>query len=452
MGSDITEARVWERWAVRCILAGFLVVTFQAIQNGTTIGQDMGTHMAITQRLWAQPSVWFTTDLTFRPLLYWVGGWCVWFTQGKFGYELASVIFTLAATGSLALLHDAERRVIASPALRVAGLALVSFLPLTVITTVVYAADTVVALPFVLAGWGVMRCLEAGSGRDAWRYAALGGLGFTLGNLSKATFLGLPAGIVFVLLALWRTRRITGRQSLVLLGFAVAVPCAVGGWIVARGHREMAGRATLHSFNWKGTGEMTLRSLAGVKASDGRIFNAPEYLTSEVRDGVLLYPMLLDNNYSYPALLHLGVFTDLLNFANHAQLPRPEPQRTAARWSVRLGLLFSLAALAGVLAVWLATAIGFILPARMPATAALLWSTLAMAWYAPIAAALPFVDHVYIMGYWLPRLVLPALWIFYLSGIALLDRLPDRWPTRIAVVVLPLVALLSALEIRSVWY
>jgi hypothetical protein len=442
----------WETWIARLILAGFVIVAFNAIHSGTTVGQDQGIHIADTQRIWAQPGRWFTDNLTFRPLLYWVGGLGVWFSNDKFGYELASVVFTLAGTAALALVHDAERRVIASPLLRVAGLALVAFLPLTVITTVVYAEDTAVSLPFILAGWGVMRCLEESVEARAVGFAALGGLGFVIGNISKATFLPLPAAIVFVLLALWRARRLTARRGWMLLGLAVVLPLAVGGAIMEVGKLQTAGVVTQHSFKWGGTGELTFRSLVGVKASDRRVFDAPEYLTSEVRNGVLLYPMLLDNNYSYPALLHLGIFTDLLNFANHAVLPRPEPQRTAARRSVRLGLVFSVGALFSVIAFWACTALGFIRSRYMPSTAALIWSSLAITWYLPIAALLPFVNHVYIMGYWLPRLVLPAIWIFFLSFFAAIDRLPRRWVGWVAIGVLAWVAVLSAAEIRSIWY
>jgi len=442
----------WEKWLVRLILAGFVVVAFNAVHSGTSVGQDMDVHMANTQRLWAQPSQWASGNQTFRPLLYWIGGLCVWLTHDTFGYELASMTFALFGAGALALVHDAERRVISSPLLRTAGVALVAFLPLTVITTVVYAADTVATLPFFLAGWGVMRCLEEPSDREAMGYAALGGLGFVIGNFAKATFLALPGAILFALLALWRAGRLPATRGWVLTGLAVVLPVAIGGWIVVKGESAPAGKVTEHSFKWAGTGELTFRSLVGVKPSDRRVLDAPEYLTSEVRDGVRLYPMLLDNNYSYPALLHLSIFTDVLNFANHAVLPRPEPQRTAARRSVRLGLIFSIGAAAAAVFFWICTAIGFVRPAMMPSAASLIWSSLALAWYLPIAGVLPFVNHVYIMGYWLPRLVLPAIWVFFLSPFVLIERLPGRWPGRLAVVIFALVGVLSAVEIRSIWY
>ncbi len=437
---------------VRLILTLFVAVAFNAIHNGAIMGQDFSVHLTSTNRLLREPDKWFAGNITNRPMLYWIGGWCVWFSHDKYPYQLASMLFTLSGAAALGFLHDATRRVIISPLLRVTGLALLAFLPLTVLTTVVYAADTVALLPFVLAGWSVMRSLEQDSGPKAVGFAALAGVAFSIGDFAKATFLCLPAAVVFVLLALWRSGRLTAQRGWMLLALGVVLPSAVGGWVVAKCARQIAGEPEAHSFNWHGTGELTFRSLVGVKVSDRRVLDAPEYLATEMRSGVQIYPLLIENDYSYPALLHLGIFTDLLNVANSAIVPRPEPQRTLARRTVRLGLVFSLGALAAVLAFWGLTFRGFFRPSHMPSTAALVWSSLAMAWYVPIAGALPFVNHAYIMGYWLPRLVLPALWIFFLSLFAAADRLPGRWRGAAGVILAILVPILSVLEIRSFWY
>jgi hypothetical protein len=408
--------------------------------------------MASTNQLLLHPDRWFTDDITNRPLLYWIGGWCVRFSHDRYPYQLASMIFTAAGTVALGFIHDASRRVISSPVIRTAGVALLAFLPVTVITTVVYAADTVALLPFVLAGWCVMRCLEQSSGRKAAAYAGLACVAFAIGNLSKATFLGLPAAMAFVLLALWRSGRMTAPRGWMLFALCVVVPSLAGGWVAAQCARQTAGAPQRHSINWHGTGELSLRTLAWLKVSDARIFDAPEYLATELRDGGAVYPLLIGNSYSYPALLHLGIFTDLLNFANYAVVPRPEPQRTAARRTVRLGLVFSLAALAAVAAFWLRTLWAFVRPDRMPSTPALVWSSLALVWYAPIAGMLPFIDHVYVMGYWLPRLVLPAVWIFYLSPFVAADRLPAKWRGPAGVTIAIMVLTVSLLGIRSIWY
>jgi hypothetical protein len=443
---------IWERGAVCLLLAVFAVVAFNGIRNGLSQGQDFSIHVANTRRLTYDPDKWFTADVTNRPLLYWIGGACLRFSHDRYTYPLASMIFTAAGVLALGLVHDAMRRVINSPVIRVAGLALLAFLPVTIITTAVYAADTVVLLPFALAGWAVMRSLEEDSDRRAVGFAALAGLAFTVGDFSKATFLALPGGVVFALLLGWRAGRLRAARGWALLVLAVLLPISAGSWILIKCARETAGEAPRHSFNWHGTGELTLRSLLGIKASDRRIFNAPEYLETEMRDGSPVYPLLVENNYSYSALLHLSVFTDVLNFANAAVTPRPEPQRSAAQWSVRLGIIFSLGALGAALAFWGLTLRGLVRPQSMPSSAVLVWAGLAMAWYVPVAGNLPFVYHAYAMGYWLPRLVLPALWVFFAGFFVAVDHLPGSWRTRAGAVLAILVLLLSVLEIRSVWY
>ncbi len=443
---------LWETWLIRVILGLFVTVAFRAIHHNAMHGQDISTHMIHTRRMLDVPGLWFTNDITFRPLLYWIGGWCVQFTNGTYGYQLASMIFTLAGATALALVHDATRRVIGTPVLRVAGIALIAFLPMTVITTVVYAADTAVSLPFILAGWALMVCLEQAVERRAAGFAALAGLAFAIGNLTKATFLGLPAAVAIVMLLLWRSRRLSWRRAGVITVLTLAAPGLVGLWINQKAKRETAGGGTVHTFNWKGTGEMTFRSLLLVKDSDRRILDAPEYLTTAKRETGDYYPLLLENNYSYPALLHLGVFSDVLNFANNSVTPRPEPARSAAKLSVRLGLAFTLPALIAVLVLILRTSVALAVPRLMPSTPALIWSVLALAWYLPIFLTLPFVAHVYVMGYWLPRLVMPSIWIFLLMPFAWADLIPGRWPAWLGCVLLGMVTVLGWQEILSLRY
>ncbi len=450
--SPLPPVPTWERWTVRVLLAVFAVVAFNGIRNGLSQGQDFSIHVANTRRLMYDPDKWFTADVTNRPLLYWIGGACLKFSHDRYTYALASMIFTAAGALALGLVHDAMRRVINSPVVRVAGLALLAFLPVTIVTTVVYAADTVVLLPFALAGWSVMRSLEEDSDRRAVGFAALAGLAFAVGDFSKATFLVVPGGVVFALLLLWRAGQLRAVRGWTLLVLAVLLPAFVGGWILIKCARETAGEAPRHSFNWHGTGELTARSLFGLKISDLRIFNAPEYLETELRDGSPVYPLLIENNYSYPALLHLSVFTDVLNFADASVTPRPEPQHSAALWSVRLGIIFSLGALVAVLVFWGQTLRALVRPQSMPSSAALVWSGLAMAWYVPVAGNLPFVYHAYAMGYWLPRLVLPALWVFFASFFVAVDHLPGSWRARAGALLVILVLILSVVEIRSVWY
>jgi hypothetical protein len=76
---------------------------------------------------------------------------------------------------------------------------------------------------------------------------------------------------------------------------------------------------------------------------------------------------------------------------------------------------------------------------------------MALAWYLPLVLALPYLHHAYDWGYWLPRLVMPALWGFALVLFAAMDELLP-WRRTAAAVVATLVLVQAAVHIRSVWF
>ena len=437
------DPRHWERWAVGLVLACFVAVSIHAVGNAATAGQDHIEHYKYTRQILDHPGTWLVENSTCRPLLYWIGALCILLVGDPRGFQLASILFALGGAAALALLHDASRRAIHSPLVRTTGIAFLAFLPLTVVTTVVYAGDTVASLPFVLAGWCLVRCLESDSDGKALFHASLAGAALAAGAFARATFVVLPAAVVLVLLALWRAGRLTPRRGWTVFLLVALLPGIIGGWLADKAARQFADAKPVNHFVWRGAGELAFL----VKPSDGRILDAPGFFDG--RAG-----FILPNNYSYPALLHLSIFTDFLDFTQnaHRQIPRPAPQSTYSRWSVRLGLVFSLGAFAAVAAFWVRTLAGIARPRGMPTTATLTWSALAMVWYAPFIATLPFVTNVNIWGYWLPRYVMPSLWIFFLSLFAALDRLPGKWRTPCSSLAAVLVLVLGVTETMAIWY
>lgn len=446
---------VWERWAVGSLLALFVAVGLNSIHHDAFIGQDFSFHVGCTNRLLAHPGDWFAQDFTNRPLIYWIALDGMWLTGDRAPFAFAATVCVLLNAGALWLLHDCLRRCIGAPVLRVTALALVATLPVTLITTVVFAADAVAQPPFALLCWSLMRWSEAASSRAAAGHAALAGAALIIGDFAKFTFIGLPAAVAIIALMLWRWRRVTVRQVGWMLAFGLLAPLATGLWLQHRAQRELADKSAWHGFDWRGTGEMTWRSLVGVRATDRRIFAAPTYWERAGINGRTATPLLVANDYSYPALLQLGTFTDVLDFghggAHYGREPRPEPQQTFARWSVRVGLLFSLAGVLATLALWAGIGRALVRPAGAPATATLVWSALAMAWFLPLVLTLPFVHHAYDWGYWLPRLVVPALWGFSLGLFARLDSAIGGNRALVAAMAV-LTGLQVWLQVRSVWF
>jgi hypothetical protein len=444
-----------ERWAVGLTLVLFAVVGGNHILTNAFHGQDFLLHTRSTEELIADSSRWFPQDFTNRPLLYWIGAFAHRFGPGTLGWETASAICIGLNTLALGLLHDSTRRFIRSPVLRVAAVMFVAFLPATQVAAVVYAGDAVCQLPFVLAGWSLLRALEAAGPRARLGYALTAGLAFCLGDFARFTFIFLLPAAAVVLALAWRWQRISARQALAIGACALLAPGLLAGGIQLRAQRAFAGQEPHHTFIWQGPGEMTWSSLLLPKRTDGRIFAAPVYWESEDHDGQPRYLLLIENNYSYPALLHLGIFTDVLDYANDGELddgtPRPELQQLLAVESVRLGLLASLSAVIAVAWFFVRCAGGIWRRALAPGTGMLVWGALALAWYGPLVLTLPFLRHAYEWGYWLPRLIIPALWGFALVLFATLDELRPsyRWLVGLVAAV---VGTQTLLHIGSLWY
>lgn len=447
----------WERWSVRAVLAVFVAVGIHCIHNLAFMGQDYSVHVMCTEHLINHPDQWFSFDYTNRPVPYWIGMAWHWFTLGQAGnstWQLASLTFLLLNAFALHLLHATARRFITSPLVRLSALAFIAFLPSGLVTSVVYAADATAQLPFVLLILFLLRAAEAGTERACAGYAALAGLVLGAGNLAKYTFLLLPAASLVITLLLWRWRRLNARRGLLLLGLAVVLPALVGCWVKLSADRATAQNEPRHLLDWKGVGEMTWRSVLLPKKSDARIFKAPGYFDPSPIPNAGL-PLLYDNSYSYPALLHLAVFTDVLDYANQGATingkPRPKTQKSFSQVAVWLGLMFSVPAFLAVVAFAGRTVLALFWPRLAPNTGTLVWGVTALVWYLPLVIVLPYLHNAYAWGYWLPRLILPALWGFALILFATADGLLARH-VRATYALAGLVLVQAVVHIGSIWY
>ena len=452
------QTPAWERLAVWLILSLFVCSGINNIHNLAYAGQDYGVHADFAVQIHDNPGRWFHMDTTNRPLIYWVSSFGMWLFKGSDSpvFVFSSVIFLLLNAAALGLVHATTRRFIGSPVLRVAALLLIALLPSTQIVSVVDAQDAVAQFPFALLCWSLLRVLEADSRPAAASFAALAGFALCRGNFSKFTFILLPAGTLVLIGLLWRRRRLDSRRIGVLLLATVLVPLAVSGWLVKRSQRELAHEPQRHQFNWHGSGQFTKRTLFGLKASDVRIFDAPGYYDFEPLPGDQKNMLLLQpGDYSYLALMHLAVFTDVLDDANQGVLDagtrRPQPQKTYSQWAVRLGLVFSVPAVLVVLVFIGRALVNVFTGGRTPLPGVLIWGVLGLTWYVPLAGVLYFLEGALDWGYWLPRLVMPAIWAF---GLLLFNALDELFGEKkvIPYVIAAACVIQAGLSVCSTWY
>ena len=219
---------------------------------------------------------------------------------------------------------------------------------------------------------------------------------------------------------------------------------------------DLANLEPRHRFNWAGTGEMSWTSLLGLKLTDLRILDAPGYWDKGAKPGDSAMPLLEANGFSYIALLHLGVFSDVLDFANRGSTdngaPRPPIQKHYSQFAVRGGLVWFMMGVTGfVLLIWRTLRFKSD-PFRRPPSVVIVWAILGAAWFFPLVLTLPFVYHVYDWGYWLPRLIIPAIWSSALvtawATAQFLKNKPKFWHWSVLAA-----ALTQAFwQVRSIWY
>lgn len=446
----------WEGWLVRAVLLIFVFFQMNSIRHSSFIGQDYGVHVANTEQWVSQSGIWFAMDDTTRPLQYWIGGACKILTQGKYTYEAAAAFATLCAAVALGLLHDVSRRFIRDTRLRLAALIFVAFLPATLVTAVVYAADTFALLPFALSAWSLVRSIESANKCCAVGYALLTGVTLGIGCLTKLTFAILPLAVLGLLFAMAWSRLLSSREAIIICLCSVLTPLLVTVLAQFANDRYLGGVHPRHVIEMHPTGEMTWRSLLCLKRSDTRIFQAPTYWDTAIVKDRTVVPLIEHNGFSYLALLHLAVFTDVLDYLHRGGFdrtkPRPQVNQALARWSVRTGLAFSLVIVLGTLAFYGEATVVFMLRQTLPYPALVVWAAFSFAWYLPLFLVLPYVHAAYEWGYWLPRLTLPALWGFSLITFAMIDRWLDAKNERLVQGVVLITLLQTALQVRSVWY
>jgi hypothetical protein len=98
-------------------------------------------------------------------------------------------------------------------------------------------------------------------------------------------------------------------------------------------------------------------------------------------------------------------------------------QMVAARWCI----VFSAPAIAGTLFCVVLSGLSLLLGMPLLADATVVITALAAGFYLPVFLSLHELTNPYASGYWLPRLILPALLVFFSLGFVMLDLGCKPW-------------------------
>lgn len=416
------------------ILAGAVALGLHGLlMSYGYIGQDFQFHRNLIQTYPAS----FSYRETNPPTLYWLGALIRNHVTATYYLETLGLVLLALNTAALWAFYRLIWEAIASRPLRFAAAALITFVPFRVIHALVISSDAFTIPVFAAAACCTLALLRNPRRTGAW--IVLSAV-LSLGMVMKYSLVGLLPAITFALApALGRLRASAGIRRAAGLGLvALALPSAI--FLREMHESDKVNGATTYG-HWKAPGTpsiMRWEDILLLKPSDRRLFSAPEYFRDQLYE---------DRAYSYAGLLHITSFTDSQNFfqkvpdgvstglRNRAQ-DDPGRKRTGLSqalqaWSVRWNLPLSLLALAGtvVVLVLAVPALLFDWNAITPGAAVL--AALGFGVYAPIFFSFTRLGDPYTPGYWLPRLVLPALLVFLCLGFVLLDGVQSRlgrWP------------------------
>jgi hypothetical protein len=432
----------------------YLIFQFHAIAYRGYWGQDWIAHKTWIAQAAENPWKFFqhyTQGQTNPPIYDLLGAGVrglVGLPHYLAGIGVMNVLFGFAG---LCAAYAVARRLIESSLLRVAGMVLVLFLPFAMIHAQVIANDALSTPLFWVLLWLVVRFRPDSSRLE---FSACVGLlsvllvGSILVRFTFASFI-LATGVWAI--SLWWTRLLSVRRLAVMLLLVTGVPGIFTYLENVQFTSEAGNSFDIHPSIPLSQAEMNPRSILWLRPADVDVLEAPAY--NWFKDGD--YELLRSNKHSFPALLHLGMFTDVLNIYQFDPYDSYFGFRTLRhhhrmRSAVRTGILFSLLAVIGVIVLLIRSTASVVArrkPQHLALFAVLLFCT---AWFANLVVLYPFIPGAYYNGWWTSRLHAPALIGFFIVGFVFLDQL--KWQSRrLHAVVLAAVVSQSGLHASFLW-
>ena len=459
-----------ELLSVALILFVFLALQLHAIRGGNYAGQDYQRHIAAMRDSAKDPLGALTAPLEVgmaTPTAYHNMGGGVYSILGEGGaWKVMAIINVIWNICALLLFYLFIRRVVRSFLLRVSCMIFMTFLPVTVITSMVVASDAFMPLFFITAVWLLILIVDRlEKGRSAAGLMAWEGALLIVAFLVKNSFIFIFAGMAVIGIILHRYGILRGRQFLFAVFLIIVIPVTVFAMLwfgYLNKQTPMYLNRNIPRVFWN---HVDSRSLLFLKKKDVHLLDAPFFHEKKFQDGRFFCPIQESGYYSYPALLHLGIFTDVLNIDQpiryHSNDPgvideyytrvRPQDNQNRMKFSVRSALVFSFSAFFAVFW-WICVclrAVGLRKdPQEIPVMILLV---LGLSLFLGYTLTLPLTPFPYTQGGWLPRFTLSSILSFWTIFFVALDRLPLTRPQAVRWAILAMVIGQSLLHISFLW-
>jgi len=450
-----------ERYGVGLAISLYMVFQINAALHHGSWGQDFRIHRDWIADAVMDPWQYFAhyeNGRTNPPLYHLLGALVYKATGGVHYLEVLAMLSAVLNAGALLLLYRIIRSQMREPLIRLSCFIFLLFLPFAMIHAVVLASDALAPPIFIAVVYLLITLDAAGSRKDYFgRILGIGllltagvGVKFTFGSLILASFLSLGA--------LVRTGSINRQRFLTGVCALAVVPVVPA---IAEFYQYRTQQTYNNGMNLKGS-EMNLRSIVFFREHDLHILDAPPFserasvpAPAQGDTPALENELILKNKYSYPALLELAIFTDILNIYQYdpddSYFGRRTPGNQAKmRLAVRTGtIFFAFVVFAAAFVLFKSCYVTFVTGRREWITMSIMGGAASL-YYLNIVAGLPFV-RAYYAGYWLPRLVQPALLCFVVMAFTALDGWLLRRSRAFAWACLALVLFQSAVHASFLW-
>jgi hypothetical protein len=425
--AEIAKKVFFEKKYLWIALFLYVWLTTRLIMNHSYVGQDYNQHMDYIRLILSGEKYPF--GLPDPPLLYLLGSLFVKIFGWRLGVSFYSIFVVVMNCFGLYILYEILKEYLEEK-WRNLFILFIACLPVFVITSVVFAADGLVFFVFILYTCAAMKLFKTNAiSEDLIKISLLLAFIQVSGTLLKFTFLSLvPASFLIAIFYLQKNKSLKYKKKFLAFSIIFILPGLISltSFFILSGPDKLGMK--------KSDGTMSIRSFVPY-TRDSFILTAPSMGDPIVRDGKQInvdiygkedpkgppgFKILIENYYSYPALVHLAIHTDIRNLA----LGEMEPSRTRTdsnqfyqTVSVILALYLSIAVFIFNIDYMINKSKDvidiFFEKSDTKKNDSLLFISIwlpSFLWFILIACSLPFVANpVFYWGYWTPRLILPSL-------------------------------------------
>ncbi|MCK5214360.1 MAG: hypothetical protein KAR05_03290 [Candidatus Omnitrophica bacterium] len=466
-----------EKSALLIALLFYSALQTNAIIHKNYAGQDFQSHKRQIERSAVEPLKTLTYPLVvgggISTVYHFIGGRIFNLIDKDCYMEFLAFAHLVLNIFALLLFYKLMKGIIHSQIIRLSCFIFITFLPTIVIPSVVISGDAMANFLFILIAW-----LMIGLWKKSQSWPILISLMVVLSVVLLFAFnikfnLGAFIVAVFLIISLFFKNKIFDfKKYLCAVILLIILPMGI---IFIQYklyiHKQIWPPTQASSSKFKDVSHINLRSLVFFRKPDVKLLDAPyfhEYKTVESR---LTQPIFLMNYYSYPGLLHLALYTDVLNIYQPIYYEKYDPlsikyhsakdeyfnrlrskeNQNKMAIAVKAGIPFSLGTLLVVLWLTLSQLWNVFFKKEHIDYPLFILTTFSVTYYILTLTHTLTQEWSYVHGGWLPRHVMPALLSFFILAFVGIDKWLAKRPLFYRIILMGFIIFQSCLHFSFLW-